>query len=175
MKTRDVNLVVHGRESVELRSKVIHSVKGLQEVSQRQPLLPSMGQRRGCPDGILDLPTIDVPHRKFPNLLRGERHADLGQERVPNLRLRSRVKIVEVESDVDTRTEGVVDDLDSVGCEEEDPAVVLEVTEAERARMCERRSKSTEDKLGSQDCDHGIAHKIMKRALFHEHIRLRNR
>ena len=124
-------LVVHGREGVKLRSKVIHSVHGLQEVSQRQRLLPSMGQRCGGPDGVLNLPTIDIPHRKFPNFLRGERHADLGQERVPNLRLGRSVKVVEVESDVDTRTEGVVDDFDSVGCEEEDSTVVLEVTEAE--------------------------------------------
>jgi hypothetical protein len=47
------------------------------------------------------------------------------------LRLGRSVKVIEVESDVDTRTEGVVDDFDSVGCEEEDSTVVLEVTEAE--------------------------------------------
>jgi hypothetical protein len=55
------------------------------------------------------------------------------------LRLGRRVEIVEVESDVDTRTEGIVDDLDSVGCEEEDPTVILEMTKAERRRACKRR------------------------------------
>ena len=93
-----------------------------------------MSQRCGCPDGVLDLPTIDIPHRKFPNFLRSERHADLGQERIPNLRLGWRVEIVEVESDVDTRTEGIVDNLYSVGREEEDPAIILEVTKAKRER-----------------------------------------
>ena len=29
-------------------------------------------------------------------------------------------------------------------------------------------------KLDPQDCDHGVPHKIVKRTLFHEHIRLRN-
>lgn len=138
-KMEDRNLVVHGREGVELRGEVIHSIQGLQEVIQRQRLLPSMSQRCGCPDGILDLPAVDIPHRKFPNFLGGECHPDLGQERVPNLRLGRRVEIVEVESDVDTRTEGIVDDLDSVGCEEEDPTVILEMTKAERRRACKRR------------------------------------
>ena len=105
-------------------------------MSQRQRLVPSIGQGCGCPDGILDLPTVDIPHRKLPNLLRGELHADLGQERVPNLRLGHRVEIVEVESDMDTRTESIVDNLYSVGREEKNPAVVLEVTEAERAGTC---------------------------------------
>lgn len=103
---------------------------------QSQCLFPSMSQRRGCPDGILDLPTVDIPHRKFPNLLSSEGHADLGQERIPNLRLGRRVEIVEVESDVNTRAKGIVNDLYSVGREEEDPAVVLEVTKAERMRVC---------------------------------------
>jgi len=95
-----------------------------------------MSKGCGCPDGILDLPTIDIPHRKLPNLLRGELHADLGQERVPNLRLGHRVEIVEVESDMNTRTESIVDNLYSVGRKEKNPAVVLKVTEAERAGTC---------------------------------------
>ena len=99
-------------------------------MSQRQLLLPSVSQRCACPDGVLDLSTVDVPHREFPNFLSGERHADLGQERVPNLRLGRCIEIVEVESDVNTRTEGVVNDLDPVGCEEKNSAVVLEVTKA---------------------------------------------
>lgn len=129
-----LNLVVHGREAVELLGEVIQCVKGLQEMTQSQRLLPSMSQRCGCPDGILDLPTIDIPGRKFPNLFGGERDADLCQECVPNLRLGCHVEIVEVESDVDTRTEGIVDNLYSVGREEEDPAIILEVTKAKRER-----------------------------------------
>jgi len=132
-------LIVHGREGVELRSEVIHGIQSFQEMSQRQRLLPSTGQRCSCPDGILDLPTIDIPRRKLPNFLRGEHRADLGQERVPNLRLGRRVEIVEVECDVDTRAEGIVDDLDSVGCEEEDPTVVLEMAKAENRRASKRR------------------------------------
>ena len=97
-----------------------------------------MSQGCGCPDGVLDLPSVDVPHRKFPDFLSGERHANLGQERVPNLRLRWRIEIVEVESDVDSGTEGIVDDLNSVGCEEKDSTVVLEVTKAERRRSRKR-------------------------------------
>lgn len=97
-----------------------------------------MSQRCGCPDGVLDLPTIDIPHRKFPNFLRSERHTDLGQERIPNLRLGWRVEIVEVESDVNSGTEGIVDDLDSVGCEEKDSAVVLEMTKAGRRKTCKQ-------------------------------------
>jgi len=77
-----------------------------------------MGQRCSCPDGVLDLPTVDIPRSEFPNFLDSERHADLCQECVPNLRLGRRIKIVEIEGDVDTRTEGVVDDLNSVSCEE---------------------------------------------------------
>ena len=103
-------------------------------MSQRQRLIPSTRQRCGCPDGILDLSTIDIPYCKLPDFLRGERHPDLGQERVPNLRLGRCVEIVEVESDVDTRTEGIVDDLDSVGCEKEDPTVVFKMTKAENRR-----------------------------------------
>lgn len=98
-----------------------------------------MSQRCGCPDGVLDLPTIYIPHRELPNFLGGERHADLGQERVPNLRLGPRIEIVEVKSDVDTRTEGIVDDLDSVRREEKDSTVVLEMTEAESRRGYKRR------------------------------------
>jgi len=127
---KDKNLVVHGREGVKLSSEVIHGVQGLQEVSHGQRLLPPVSQRCSCPDGILDLSTINISHCKFPDLLGGKRHANLGQERVPNLRLGRRVEIVEVESDVYTGTEGIIDDLDSVGCEEEDPTVVLEMTKA---------------------------------------------
>lgn len=65
-------------------------------MSQRQRFHPSVSQRCGCPNGILDLSTIDIPHSKLPNLLRGERGADLGQERVPDLCLGYRVEIVEV-------------------------------------------------------------------------------
>jgi len=161
METKGRGLVVHGREGVELCSEVIHSVQGLQEVSHCQRLLPSMGQRCSCPDGVLDLPAINIPCGEFPNFLRVEGHADLGQERVPNLRLGRRVEIVEVEGDVDTGTEGIVDDLDSIGCEEEDSTVVLEMTKAERRRTCKRRGGGFKDKLDSQDCDHGIPHEIM--------------
>ena len=125
METKDRDLVVHGRKSVELRSKVVHGIQGLQEMSHRQCLLPSMGQRCSCPDGVLDLPAINIPRSEFPNFLSVEGHADLGQECVPNLRLGRRVEIVEVEGYVDTGSEGIIDDLNSVGCEEEDSTVVL--------------------------------------------------
>jgi len=98
-----------------------------------------MGQRCSCPDGVLDLPTINIPRGEFPNFLGVEGHADLGQECIPNLRLGNRVEIVEVEGNMDTRTEGIVDDLYSVGCEEEDSTVVLEMTKAERGRTCKQR------------------------------------
>jgi hypothetical protein len=128
---KDGNSVVHGAESVELGIKIVHGIKSLQEMSQRQSLLPSVSQRCGCPDGVLNLPTIDISRRKLPNFLGAERHADLGQERVPNLRLGRPIEIVEVKSDVDTRAEGIVDDLDPVRRQEEDATVVLEVTKAE--------------------------------------------
>jgi hypothetical protein len=145
-------------------------------MAQHQRLLPSVSQRSGCPNGILDLSTVDIPHRKLPNFLRGESRADLGQERVPNLRLGHRVEVVEVKSDVDTRTEGIVDDLDPVGREEEYTTVVFEMTKAGGAGelVRETRSININGEFDSQNCDHGISHEIMKRALFHEHVRLRN-
>lgn len=36
---------------------------------------------------------------------------------------------------MDTRAEGIIDYLDSVGCEEEDTTVILEVAKAERGRV----------------------------------------
>lgn len=137
-KTKDRNLVVHGREGVELCSEVIHCVQSLQEMAQRQRLLPPMSQRCSCPNGVLDLPPIDISHRKLPDLLGSERYADLGQERVPNLCFGRCVEIVEVKSDVDSRTEGIVDDLDSIGCKEENSTVVLKMTKAGRRRTCKQ-------------------------------------
>lgn len=90
-----------------------------------------MSQRCGCPDGVLDLPTVDIPRGKLPNFLGVERHTDFSQERIPNLRLGRPVEVVEIKSDVDTRTEGIIDDLNPVRRQEEDTAVVLEVTKAE--------------------------------------------
>lgn len=87
-----------------------------------------MSQGSGCPDGILDLPSIDIPHRELPDLFRSERHANLCQEGIPNLRLGTRIEVIEVKSDVDTRAEGIIDDLDTVGREEEDTTIILEVT-----------------------------------------------
>ena len=136
--TNGENLIVHGGEGVELGVEVIHGVKGLQEMSQRQRLLPSMGQRCGRPNGILDLPAVDIPHGELPDFLRGEGYANLGQEGVPNLGLGWRIEIVEVKSDVGTRAERIIDDLDSVSREEENTTVVLEVAEAEDKRTRER-------------------------------------
>ena len=49
-----------------------------------------------------------------------------------------RIEIVEVKSDVSTRAERVIDDLDSVGRKEKNTTVVLEVAEAEDKRTRER-------------------------------------
>ena len=57
-KREDGKSVGHGREGIDLRSEVIHSIQCLQEASQRQRPLPSMRQRRGRPDSVFDLPTI---------------------------------------------------------------------------------------------------------------------
>jgi hypothetical protein len=135
MGTSDGNLVIHGRESIELRVEVIHGIKSLQEMSQSQRLLPSMSQRCSCPDGILDLPAVDVPRRKLPDFFRGEDCANLSQECVPNLSLSRYVEIVEVKSDVDTRAEGIIDNLHPIGRQEEDTTIILEVTQAE-VRVC---------------------------------------
>lgn len=104
-------------------------------MSQRQSLLPSICQRCGCPDGVLDLPTVDIPGRELPDFLGGERRIDLGQEGIPDLRFGRPIEIVEIKSDVDTRAEGIVDDLDPVRCEEEDATVVLKVAKAECWRV----------------------------------------
>ena len=129
---------------------------------QRQSLLPSMSQRCGCPDGVLDLSTIDVPRRKLPNFLRSERHADLGQERVPNLRLGRSIQVVEVKGDVNTRAEGIIDDLDPVRREEEDTAIVLEVTKAKSAGEFVSGEGLANDESDSQDCDHCIPNEVME-------------
>ena len=110
-------------------------------MSHRQSLLPSMSQRSGCPYGVLDLPTVYIPRRKLPDFLGGERRADLGQERVPNLRLGRPIEVIEVKSDVDTRAEGVIDDLNPIGREEEDTTVVFEVTKAECGKVHKRSIK----------------------------------
>ena len=132
-------LVVHGRKGIELGIEVIHSIKSLQEMSQGQRLLPSVSQRRCRPDGVLNLPTIDIPHCKFPDFFGGERHTDLCQECSPNLRLGRSIEIVKVKSDVDTRAECIIDDLDPIGCKEEDAAVVFEMAKAKYRRAYERR------------------------------------
>src|SRR5579872_3618211 len=99
-------------------------------MTQSQRLLSPMSQRCGCSNGVLNLPTINIPHREFPNLLRGERHTDLGQERIPNLRLGTRIEIIEVKSDVNPRAEGIIDYLDSVSREEENTSIIFKVTKA---------------------------------------------
>ena len=59
-------------------------------------------------------------------------HAGLAEERAPDLRLRRRTELPEVQRDVDAREEGLVEGLDAVRREEEDAAVVLDVAQAEQ-------------------------------------------
>ena len=91
----------------------------------------SRSQRLSCPRRILDLPSINVPHCQLGNLLRCDRSRSTNprDEGVPDLDFGLLRKLVEMEGDVDTREEGFIECFDTIGGEEEDTAVVLDVTE----------------------------------------------
>ena len=90
-------------------------------------------ERLSRPARVLDLPPVDLALRELLNeriIDFGLGHAGLGEERAPDLLLRVHGELGEVQGDVNTREEGLVERGDAVRGEEEDAPVELDVAQA---------------------------------------------
>ena len=83
------------------------------------------------PRCILNLSSINIPRCQRRNLLRRDqiRSPDLGDESFPDLFFGFLRKIAEMKRHVDTGEEGFIEHFDTIGSEEEDTTIVLDVTE----------------------------------------------
>ncbi len=101
---------------------------------ERKLLSTAHSQRLCCPCRILDLPAIYVPLRQFLDLLRSDirRRANLADESRPDLYLGLKGQLVEMQRDMDTRQEGLIECLDTIGGQEEDASIVLDMTQAKK-------------------------------------------
>lgn len=116
---------------IKLRSKLFHHIQRLNQMLKRHLIPFPHSERMSRPNRILNLPPIDIPQSQRVNLLGGDgaRSPDLGDESCPDLNFRFLRKVAEMERDVDTREERFVEYFDTIGGEEEDTTVVLDVTE----------------------------------------------
>lgn len=155
---------VFSSNSAEFACELIHSIKRLHEMGERQMLVPANSQRIRSPRRILDLPSINILLRKLyqPLFLEfrlstiqwwySDFDAYFGEECAPDLGFGGLREFLEVEGDVDTGEEGFVECFDAVGGEEEDAAVVFDVAE--------------------EDGDHGVSFEVVKGTLFQEDVSL---
>ena len=118
------------RDSLNLFRELLHSIQRILQVLEAQRHLPARRQRASSAHSVLDLPSIDRPRRERVNDLLRERRTNLAQECHPDLLARSGSKLLEMQSDVDAREEGLVEGFHAVRGHEEDPAVVLDMAEA---------------------------------------------
>jgi len=84
-----------------------------------------------------------------------------------------RGELLEVQRDVDAGEEGLVERLNTVGREEQNATVVLDVSKA--SIIHERVTKLKEEDQDSQDSDHRIPLEIMQRPLLQKHVRFINK
>ena len=112
-------------------------------------------QRLRRPARVLDLPPVHVARgeaRRGVLDLRGVREAGLLEERAPDALARAVLQLPEVQRDVNAGEEGFVERRDPVCGEEEDAAVVLDVSQ--------------------EDGDHCVTLHVGQRALLEEYIGL---
>ncbi len=125
---------------------------------------------------IFDLAPVYPALRKVPNLLGGDPVrgcAHLADERGPDLCLRLRAELAEVQRYMDAREECLVKCLNAVRRQEEDSAVILDVTQASKGRLESAFIAVYLDKRwNSQNGDHGVTFEVVQRALLEEHVRL---
>ena len=125
----------------------------------KRHLIPFPNSKRmSRPNRILNLPPIDIPQSQRVNLFRsdGARSADLGDESCPDLNFRFLRKVAEMERDVDTREERFVEYFDTIGGEEEDTTVVLDVTETWKNMTKEIRNDFIIERFDLQYGHHSI-------------------
>lgn len=118
--------------SPEISRKLLHRAQSLHKVLESQLLLATNGQRRCRPCRVLDLPTVDIALGKglqhvFSELAATNVDSHFLQERAPDLHLRVLGELLEVQSHMYTRQEGLIERLDSVRGQEEDAAIVFDV------------------------------------------------
>jgi len=84
------------------------------------------------PRRVLDLPAIHIPRRQVPDLLRRDiiGCANLGDKRSQDLFLGGLRELLEVQGYMNTREEGFIEDLDAVGGQEEDSAIIFNMAKA---------------------------------------------
>lgn len=119
---------------LEILHEAVHRIQSLLQMNDRQLLSSRKCKGLGRPRRVFDLPSVDVlPRSKTGDVLLVDEveRLDLAQECCPDLLLRLGRKIGEVEGDVDSREEGLVEDFNAVGGEEEDAFVVFNVAQAE--------------------------------------------
>lgn len=117
----------------KLSRELIQSIQSKPEVLICNFLPFPQSQRMSCPRCVLDLAPIDATLRKiFDLFLRDARRRvpHLLDESLPDLFLGVLREVAEVERNVDARKEGLVEGLHAIGGEEEDTAVIFDVTKA---------------------------------------------
>lgn len=116
----------------ELLREIVHGIQSVHKVIVSQFLPSSESEALRGPGSILDLPPVDIPLREHTKLRLGDirSRVHLGDEGLPDLILGFDGELVEVQSDVDTRKEGFIEDFDAIGREEHNAAVIFNVTKA---------------------------------------------
>jgi hypothetical protein len=121
--------------SSKLDRELVQDVHDLLEMLERQRLLPCMRERVSSPKGILNLTSVRVERGELAHLL--WRDVDnsaeatlLLDEGAPDTDFGVDGQFGEAQCDVDTRKEGVIEGLHSVGGQEQDTAIVFQVPQA---------------------------------------------
>ena len=137
----------------ELIRKLIHSIQRLHNMLKLNHSLPLPNRKTmRSPTRILNLPSVDIPLRKFLDLLGGDGlgRVDLGDERRPDLFFGFLGELLEVQGDVDAREEGFVESFDAVRREEEDAAVVFHMSEAVISSLVNEKNQKKGGRLTTQ-------------------------
>jgi hypothetical protein len=117
----------------KLSRELIQSIQSKPKVLIGNFLSLAQSQRMSRPRGVLDLTPIDATLRQISDLLlldARRRATHLLYKSPPHLLLGVLREVAEVERNVDARKEGLVEGLHAVGGEEEDAAVIFDVTKA---------------------------------------------
>lgn len=121
--------------SRKLFRELLHRVQCVRQMLVAQLHTTALSERARRPDGVFDLPPVDLALRELVKEVlpeSGRLHTDFTEEGGPDLLARVLGELVEVQRDVDAREEGLVESFNPVGGQEEDAAVVLDVAKAAR-------------------------------------------
>ena len=126
------HLLIQNLQTLEILRKLIQSIQRLHKMPKPNLLPTRNSQRMRRPRSILDLPAIHIPRRQVPDLLRRDivGCANLGNKRSPDLFLGGLRKLLEVQGYMNTREEGLIEDLDAVGGQEENSAIIFNMAKA---------------------------------------------